>query len=100
MDEVPINLELFLNKVGMDKKSFKYTNYPEINEIVNKIPDKKFVEFYEKTKQELIDFNEVFINGIEEELSTKTLDLRDILNDVKDLDNVRVGMAKGGLVNA
>ena len=95
-----INLELFLNKVGMDKKSFKYTNYSEINEIVNKIPDEKFVEFYEKTKQELIDFNEVFINGIEEELSTKTLDLRDILNDVKDLDNVRVGMAKGGLVNA
>tara|TARA_R110002020_G_scaffold71184_2_gene184148 strand:+ start:4834 stop:8313 length:3480 start_codon:yes stop_codon:yes gene_type:complete len=94
------NLELFLDKVGIDKKSLDYTTYPQINEIVNKIPDEKFVEFYEKTKQELIDFNEVFINGIEEELSTKTLDLRDILNDVKDLDNVRVGMAKGGLVNA
>jgi len=95
-----VNLELFLDKVGMDKKSFKYTNYPEINEIVNKIPDEKFVEFYEKTKQELIDFNEVFINGVEENLPTKTLDLRDILNNVTDLDNVRVGMAKGGLVNA
>tara|TARA_R100001082_G_C4359244_1_gene158461 strand:+ start:1 stop:1728 length:1728 start_codon:yes stop_codon:yes gene_type:complete len=98
-----VNLELFLDKVGIDKKSFKYTNSNDIDKIVNNIPDEKFLEFYKVTDAELTNFENVMKNGITEKYESKTIDIRNILDGRRpeQLNNTRVlTMAEGGLVNA
>lgn len=95
--------EIFMDTVGIDKKATSFKTRAEFKQFVENLPDEKFKEYYIKTNAELTDFENVMKNGITKEYESKTIDIRNILNDRRpeQLNTTRVlTMAEGGLVNA
>lgn len=95
--------EIFMDTVGIDKKASSFKTRAEFKEFIESLPDEKFKEYYIKTDAELTDFENVMKNGITKTYESKTIDIRNILNDrsPEKLNTTRVlTMAEGGLVNA
>jgi len=92
-----------MDTVGIDKKASSFKTRAEFKEFIESLPDEKFKEYYIKTDAELTDFENVMKNGITKTYESKTIDIRNILNDrsPEKLNTTRVlTMAEGGLVNA
>jgi IS1 family transposase len=92
-----------MDTVGIDKKASSFKTTAEFKEFIESLPDEKFKEYYTKTNAELTDFENVMKNGVTKTYESKTIDIRNILNDRRpeQLNTTRVlTMAEGGLVNA